>query len=220
MRGAGREGSRGCGQANPGESRSCPKSRWLLDADKMQGTPQVSGKAAWHVVLMLFPTPQPQLPASQAGEKQTCEHLQRRRTLQPARTPVCSFCKVWEGFKRCLSLSRLSHPASHGGFALFLSSSQCCFNCKRSQRAGDRGAGRFVFSEKDILQSPQGWWRWGIPPLLPQSTSSASSRGRAVPSGRSLGTCSGPGLCPASLRTQQLSQRPRWDRPRGDAHWR
>lgn len=65
------KGSRGCGQTNPGESRSFPKSSWRSDAGKMWGTPQVSGKAAWHLVLLLFPMPWPQLPASQAGEKQT-----------------------------------------------------------------------------------------------------------------------------------------------------
>lgn len=34
-----------------------------------------------------------------------------------------------------------------------------------------------------------------------------------------VGPCSAAGLCPASLQTQQLSQHPHWDWPRGDAHW-
>lgn len=51
---------------------------------------------------MLFPAPQPHLPASQGGKKRTRECSQRCRALQPARMPVRSFCKVWEGLNCAL----------------------------------------------------------------------------------------------------------------------
>lgn len=133
---SGGEGSRGCRQANPGDSRSFPKSPWLLDADKMRGTAQGWGKQP-SISMGCF---------SQHHSPRSCPHRQMRErkrrlcTLQPVWVLLCGSCEVWEGFKRCILLSWLSHPASQIGFALFVSSS-CCCSVTGDLSAGECGAG-------------------------------------------------------------------------------